>query len=204
MSNSFGRKMNNLFFIKRRPSFHIPAEWEPPKSRAEYEQLEEYEGFIVKSAWQHDDLDKFPTVKQDLADLEEHLLPTFWEFNQKARHYQNRFYFYQWVFMLGAFLTTLLGALTTYAYTFTEDSRAATITFGVLTAAVSAVTAYFNVLSDQGSPQKRWANTRRLSEELRMMYYRYLAHLPPFDKEDRLDQMRRLVLQVRRKENENV
>lgn len=197
------RNIKNLFFVRRRPRWHVDSHWERPRDDDSYHQLLEYNGFVSYKYWQKDDLLKYPTLKQDLDDLEEHMLPAFWEFNQKAQHFQNRFYLYQWVFMLGAFFTTFFGALTTYAYTVTPDGGMATNVFGICTAVISAATAYFNVMSDQGSPQQRWAKTRRLAEELRMTYYRYLAHLEPFNDESRVKNLRRYVIDVRRKENEN-
>lgn len=196
-------KIRNLFFIKRIPRFHVPADFEIPDDEDQYHQMLEWDGFISPRFWKEHNLNDYPTIKQDLSDLEEHLLPAFLEFNQKARHYQNRFYLYQWVFMGGAFITTLLGALTTYFYTWDIDGSTLTRIFGVLTALVSGSTAYFNVLSDQGNPQKRWAKTRRLAEDLRMSYFSYIAHLPPYDTDERVQKLREHVISIRRKENEN-
>ena len=190
----------NLFFIKRMPKPHISAKWKHPQKDTVYEKIKDDEGFVSPVYWKSDDLNKYPTLKQDLEDLDEHLMPVFWDFNQKAKHFQNRFYFYQWIFMGGALLTTLLGALTTYAYTREVDGGMFANVAGIMTAIVSGITAYFNYVSDQGSPQKRWAKTRRLTEELRTNYYRYLAHLEPYHEADRVDQMRRMIIEVRRKE----
>ena len=194
-----------LFFIRRRPALSKPLEWERPKSDAEYATALEWEGMISSRLWENEDASQHPVFKQDLDDLEQHLLPVFWEFNAKALHFQNRYYFYQWVFMWGAWITTLLGALTTYAYTNqTMLDNSLPQIFGFITALVSGITAFFNVMSTQGLPQQRWAKTRRLTEELRMAYYKYLAHLEPFHAEDRIQVMRRFVISVRKKEFENV
>ncbi|HLA44133.1 MAG TPA: DUF4231 domain-containing protein [Aggregatilineales bacterium] len=202
MASTF-QKFRGLFFIKRRPKPFVPVEWDMPKDKSEFQKILEWEGFISPDFWSQDDLTGYPTVKQDLDDLEEHLLPAFFEFNQKATHYQNRFYYYQWIFMGGAFLTTLFGALTTYAYTRVDDGGGWADIFGVTTAVISGATAYYNVRSDQTSPQKRWAKARRLAEELRMNYYKYISHMPPFDTDERVQEMRRMVINVRRKELDN-
>lgn len=202
MSQLF-RETRNLFFIRRLPKPHVSQEWQRPRTQEAFQDLLEYEGFISMRHWKANDLTQMATLKQDLEDLEEHLVPAFFEFNQKALHYQNRYILYQWVFMFGAFITTLLGALTTYAYTLSDDGGMAANVFGIMTAIVSGTSAYFNFVSDQGSPQRRWAKARRLAEELRMNYYRYLAHLEPFDKDDRVQQMRRMVIDIRRKEFQN-
>lgn len=198
----------NLFFIRRRPKLGVPIDWTKP-SDAEYQTLLEYEGFISPRSWKDDNIDDFPMLKQDLADLQQHMMEYFWELNQKALHYQNQFYLYQWVFMFGALATTALGAFTTYAYTIdgANDKLFDIITapqlFGIFTAIVSGVTAFFNVISNQSAPQARWATARRLAEELRVTYYRYIARLAPFDGADRVQKLRQHILTVRRKENES-
>ncbi len=196
--------MKNIFVFKRRPSLHKPLEYEKPTDLETYHQQLDWEGFVSPLQWKDDDLDAFPTIRQDIADLEEHLLPAFFEFNQKALHYQNRFYLYQWVFMTGAFMTTFSGALTTYFYTLDNSAQdMLTSLMGFTTAAISGLTAAVTVLNDQNSPQRRWAKSRRLAEELRMTYFRYLAHLPPFDRIDRNQQLRSHVVGVRRKEHKD-
>lgn len=200
------KNIRNLFFIRRVPKTHIPLfpTLPPKEEKPAYVKLLDESGFITPEMWQEEDLGHYPILAQDLGDLEEHLLPTFFEFDQKARHYQNRFYLYQWIFIWGAFLTTLAGVLTTYSYIMVQGGGLAAPFFGVLTALISAMTAYFNILADQGAPQNRWTKSRRLAEELRMTYYKYLAHLPPFDTERRLPVMREMVIQIRQKERDNV
>jgi hypothetical protein len=204
MLSSLRRTIPQLFFVKRVPKLYVPLDYKRPAKDADYEAQLDENGFISKAFFREADLNSYPTLRQDLADLEEHLMPTFWEFNQKALHHQNRFYLYQWIFMVGAFATTLLGALTTYTYTITPDGGDWANIAGIATAVLAGLITFFNVLSEQNAPQKRWAKSRRLTEELRTNYFRYLAHLPPFEKEDRVNQMRKVVIAIRRKENENV
>jgi hypothetical protein len=73
-----------------------------------------------------------------------------------------------------------------------------------MTAIVGAVTAFITALSNRGEPLKRWGKTRRLAEELRMNYFNYLSHLPPYDKPDRVQKLREMVINIRVKEQENV
>lgn len=197
-----GSSIRNLFFVRRRPKLSVPFDWERPKSDAEYHKLLEIEGFISQTHWKPDVVDEFPLLKQDLTDLEQHLMPFFWELNQKAKYYQNQFYLYQWVFLFGALITTGLGAFTTYSYTL-ENPGSLPEVFGIITAIVSGVTAFFNVISNQSSPQARWARARRLAEELRVTYFRYVTRLKPFDGADRVQKLRQHILAVRRKENED-
>jgi hypothetical protein len=147
------------------------------------------------------------------------LLPTYFEYSQKSKYYQDRFYFYQWVFVFGAFLTTVAGSIATLLYIPPGLSASATQAavqsqdlssvnwqqvFSLITAAIGAITAFFTAVSNRGEPQKRWGKARRLTEELRMHYFTYLSHLPPYDTPDRLKVMRRNVVDIRVKEQQNV
>lgn len=201
---SYRKYIKNLFFVKRRPQTHIAMEWEKPRDEEKYHESLEWEGLISYKRWKDDDLTQYPLLMQDLKDLDQHLLPVFWEFNQKAKHFQNRFYLYQWVFMMGAFITTVFGAATTFVYTLPNDGGVLPEIFGMMTAVIAFLTATFNVMSTQGAPQARWARSRRLTEELRMTYFKYLSHIEPFHSEDRVQVLRQTVLAIRRKENENV
>lgn len=240
-------QFRNLFFIRRRPVLRgISTDWGRP-DEATYQQMLEWDGFVSPKIWEQHDPAKHPVIAQDMRDLDQHLLPTFYQFSQRAKYYQNRYYLYQWVFILGAFLTTLFGTLTTYVYNpFTAAAEQSALTaqsapvaqpdiaatdetgdgevtlqdapftaqagggntwtrvFGYLTALVGAVTAFFTALSNRGEPQKRWAKNRRLTEELRMHYFKYLSHLPPYDGTDRVQKLREMVIDARIKEQENV
>ena len=191
--------LRKSFLFRRRPRWRMNKEWEhpqDPENDAKYQETLHWEGFITPSHWQEDDILNFPLIKQDLADLEEYLLPIFWNFNQKASYYQNNYYKYQWVFMLGAFLTTILAVLTGYygglnsetARFLILEAKTDTWTniFGILTTIISGVTTFYNYLSSHGEPRKRWASYRRLTEELRMTYFKFLSRTEPFDREDRV------------------
>src|SRR5690606_18759052 len=95
-----------------------------PAKEDDYQALLAREGFVSPQHWTRHDLTlpKYGVIQQDLKDLDQHLLPAFWEFNQKAMHFQNRYFFYQWIFILGAFCTTVLGVLTTYAFTLPNEN----------------------------------------------------------------------------------
>jgi hypothetical protein len=200
---------NDLFFLKRRPYLRgVVLDWERPTSDEAYQKLIHDEGFVSPLHWQDDDLTQHPMIAQDLADLDQYLLPTFFEFSQKSKFFQNRFYLYQWVFICGAFLTTILGALASIYYV--TDPAAdpvrsnIQVTLSYATAIVGAITAFTTALSNRGEPQKRWGKTRRLAEEIRMHYFTYLSHLPPYDKPNRIQVLRENVIAIRVKEQENV
>ncbi|MBZ0275588.1 MAG: hypothetical protein K8I60_05565, partial [Anaerolineae bacterium] len=86
------RRFGQLFFIKRFPKFFggDPEDWSQPEDDAEYQKHIDREGFVSAAHWKEDDLTQHPVVLQDIKDLEQHLLPIFFSFGQKARHYQNQ------------------------------------------------------------------------------------------------------------------
>jgi hypothetical protein len=195
----------DFFLWRRRPKFlgEIKLAWERPQDPAEYQRSLKEQGFINTEFWQGKDPQIHQTILIDLDNLEQYLLPLFFELNQKARYYQNQFYVYQWIFILGAFLTTFVGILTTYSFSFADNQTISTIS-GFVTAAIAAITTVFTALSNRGEPQKRWAKTRRLTEELRIMYFKYLAHVAPFDQTGRVQRLREMMLSIRaEQEREN-
>lgn len=204
--------MKQSFIFRRRPNWSMSKEWSHPPEE-DYQLMMHWEGFISPDHWTEDNIEDYPLVMQDLADLEEYLMPTFWDFNQRAIYYQNNYYKYQWVFMLGAFFTTVLAVLTGYYGGLDKTTARFLIIeantndwinlFGVLTATVSAITTYYTMLSNHGEPRKRWTGYRRLTEELRMTYFKFLSRTEPFDREDRVDKLRKRVLDLRRQEEEN-
>ncbi len=201
----------DLFFVRRAPRLRgIPLEWTRPDDDDAYERMIHEHDFISIKHWSDEDLTQYPIIANDLKDLKEYLLPTFFQFSQRSKYYQNRFYLYQWVFVIGAFMTTLLGAAATLFYippNATSEVISGTNWQQILsyaTAAVGAVTAFTTALSNRGEPQKRWGKNRRLSEELRMHYFTYLSHMPPYDTPDRVQRLRENVINIRVKEQENV
>lgn len=208
------------WYRKRTPfGRHAPKQWTRPEPEKAYQEALYWEGFIAPNFWDDDDLTEYPKIMQDLDDLDEYLLPAFWEYNQRATYYQRNYFFYQWIFIIGAFMATAFGALTTY---FTAD-EGVTVTFlgtayedvkllgiqlnysmdtmfSLFTTIVSAITSYFTLLSNQGEPRKRWANYRRLTEELRMLYFKFISRLPPYDQKNRVDKLRHRVIEIRERE----
>jgi len=73
--------------------------------------------------------------------------------------------------------------------------------FSGLTTIVSAITSYFTLLSNQGEPRKRWASYRRLAEELRMLYFKFLSRMEPYDKAARVEILRKRIIEIREQES---
>ena len=205
---------NELFFIKRRPHLRgIPLNWEKPASDDQYQKMIRDQGFVSWKLWDGpEDVSQHPILLRDLKDLEQYLLPSFFEFSQKSKYYQNKFYLYQWIFVVGAFTTTVFGTIAAL-FTIPAGTEVVSTTgissvnwqqiASIATAVVGAVTAFITTLSNRGDPQKRWGKTRRLTEELRYHYFTYLSHMEPYDTPDRLQKLRRNVIDIRVKEQEN-
>lgn len=209
------------YMRKRNPfSKNAPKYFEKPENDSDYQLMLHYDGFIAPEYWEDDNLSDYPAIVQDLRDLEQYLLPTFWEYNQKSRYYQVRYHTYQWIFIVGAFVTTIFGTLSTFysansgtifVFDFTNlsipilntlsfDGMSRETFFSICTTIVSGVTGYFTLLSNQGEPRKRWASYRRLAEELRMLYFKFISRLEPYDQTNRVESMRRRVIEVREQE----
>jgi len=139
-------------------------------------------------------------LRDDLAELEEHLLPHMWRLNQEAYFYQNHYYLYQWIFIITTFLTTALAAITVYAYDSNADVSLGlfhlTDLLGVITAFVSALAAGVSYLGANEGPQQKWFNARTKTENLRSLYFLFLARQTPFTIENTSERVRQLQLKV--------
>lgn len=204
------QRWRDLFFFRRRPHLRgIPIDWEHPADDDTYQKLIRDEGFVSSKYWDQGDITKHPIIMRDLKDLEEYLLPSFFQFSQRSKYFQNQFYLYQWVFVWGAFMTTVFGSISALYAQPPGDVAVASLqttqhVFNALTAIIAALTAFFTALSNRGDPQKRWGKNRRLSEELRMHYFTYLSHIEPYHQPDRVQKLRENVINIRVKEQENV
>jgi hypothetical protein len=197
----YGKAKLYFFVFKRHPFQFIDMEYTPIEDRAIYAEHLDKEGFVTVEHWQKDDLKSYKTITDDLECLEQHLLPTFWAFDQKAKYYQNVFYNHQWLFILGAFITTAAAILTNSTRPL-ETGEASTFhtIIGAVTIFMSLLTTYASIMTNHNQPRKRWINYRRLAEDLRMTYFQYIAHIEPFNKSDRTKKLRRHVLEIRKKE----
>lgn len=180
------RSLFKIFLFRRRPKMGgISQHWRMPIEPGEFDQHLHWEGFVSDG-----DLPKVipsdgpePTLGPDLNDLRLHLLPTFFEHNQKARAFQNQFYVLHWVLLFGAALT-VFWSVTALNAALTSDDLPFLVSV-VFAAAAGGITAFYAASADENELQRSWAVNRRIAEELRSHYFRYLAHVSPYDKEDR-------------------
>ncbi len=200
-------KKSLWFFIRRAPFRTIEREWKRPTDD-QYNNDLMAEGFISPALVEHPLSDE---LKTDLRELDEHLLPHFWQANQRARFFQNRYYQYQWAFILAAFFTTALAAVNVFfhAQGWSGETSAGTIVgpiqwteaLGFLTALMSGVAAAVSFLDANQTPQKRWYKARVQAEIMRSLYFLYLARQKPFDtpsERERVQRLRSKVLEVLR------
>jgi hypothetical protein len=202
------------------PKALAEKEWVRPATPADYDKLLNDQGFIAVSQWSNRTIDirRHTKALADLEILERYLMPVFWEFNQKAQHYQSRYFHYQRIFLVAALITTLISVVNSFVFAvdtrLDENFAAMNINLGadtapyinrilgIFTAIISARASYYTLLSNYGLPRQRWAQYRRLAEELRIVYFKFLAHLDQFSGPDRVSNLRREVLNLRRQEQE--
>ena len=171
---------SNLFFIRRPPRLRgALQEWVQP-DEATYQALIRDHRFVtvqdieayIQSKAPTASLADFPTITDDLRILNgDSYLHDYFEYDRKASHYQNSFYLYNWVFVVGAFATALLGFLSIIL-----DSTV----IWVLTGLIGFLTTVYTFKNNREVPQREWYVNRRRAETLRSHYYQYLAQVPPY------------------------
>ncbi|MBI5959369.1 MAG: DUF4231 domain-containing protein [Chloroflexi bacterium] len=197
---------SKLFFFRRMPRRDIPREWTKPDDEKEYETELLNEGFVSEALLKGQMSEE---LKIDLRELNQHLLPHFWRVNQRAKFYQNRYYQYQWAFILAAFFTTVFASMNVFAYAqgWTDSVNLIAFRFhwseflGLATALISGVAAAVSFLDANQTPQKRWFRARAQAEALRSTYFLYLARQEPFNTlntGERVQIMRQRVIEVLR------
>jgi hypothetical protein len=187
---------SKYFFRRRVPRLRgIKRNWVRPSDPDCYGVMLQKEGFISTSLLGSVATDE---LKTDCQQLEEHLLPSFWKVDQMARFYQNRYYLYQWVFILSAFITTALAATNVLSH----DSRIGVsgdvlnAVLGVLTALTSGAATAVAFLNANESPHRRWFTARTQAESLRSLYFTFLARQKPFDSAEAIDRVQSLRVKV--------
>ena len=182
-----------LFFIQQRPDGHIKREWVRPADEAAYHNLLKAEGFLSPS--DHDlygPLLQKAVIVQDLNELENHLLPVFWQKNQAAKFYRNRYYQYEWLSILSAFFVVSFATVSIYFFAQNWSERMVieairpTELLGLLASILAGAGASVRFLAANQTPWRRWIENQRTAEELRSLYFKYLTHTPPFDSEKRV------------------
>ncbi len=124
-------------------------------------------------------------LRTDLQYMEHELLRLFRDRDHKAKLNQNRYRLYQILYIWLAALAGVFGAVQALSI----DSNPGLVPFfAFLETVIAAFVAYLATVSGREPPMPQWLVNRRASEQLRREFFRYLAHLPPYD---RLDGYRR-------------
>lgn len=178
---SASRQQPKYFFLNRRPKLRgVPREAVPDSSTAGYQKRLADEGFIALNDWPQ----ATQALREDVRELEQYLMPSFWRMDQLARYYQNRHYLYQWIFILSAFLTTAFSAISVFLNGTTQDVSLGlfdlTDLLAGLTVAVSGIAAMVSFLNANQAPQQNWFKARAKAESLRSLYFTFMARRPPF------------------------
>ncbi len=192
-----------LLFIYKVPLRSVPREWQKP-SDEKYQEVLNDQGFItvemIKGAHSTE-------LEGDCRELEQHLLPDFWAQDQLAHYYQNLHFRYQWLFIIATFLTTVLAAINVWLYAQGWQGYRLfgfmrwTEVLGIAAAALSGLAAAVSFLNANQRPQKHWFEARAKAENLRSLYFLFLARQSPFnypDPGDRVQILRQKVLDVLR------
>jgi hypothetical protein len=191
-----------LFVFRRRPRFRISPIWERP-SDSTYEYLLRDQGFITAEDIppRTPEAPACDCIVQDTKDLEQTLLPTFFEFDQLAVHYQNRYYLAFWEFTWGALLVIVLSSLLLFyeaSYRFDDTEWNILVLLLAVFMGGFVLLVLYSVSKDiRGELQSKWVKSRRLAEALRMAYYRYLMHVTPYNEPDRLQRLQEFVYSIR-------
>lgn len=124
-------------------------------------------------------------IRADIDHMEHELLRMFRDRDYKAKLHQNRYRLYQILYIWLAALAGTLGA----AQALSIDSNPGLVPlFAFIETVIAAFVAYLATVSGREPPLPEWLSNRRAAEQLRREFFRYLMHLPPYD---RLDGYRR-------------
>jgi hypothetical protein len=162
-----------------------------------YDAQLEQSGFVSATLLTKQGLPLTPELKTDLDALDEHLLPDFWKQDNEALSYQNMYYLYQWIFILGALATTVVAAAGVYVFKSYPDNEILgglkwIELFQILTALFSGGTTTVSVLSATRAPQENWFKARTKAESLRSLYFLFLARREPFNERNYTERTREL------------
>lgn len=119
-------------------------------------------------------------VRQDMDILNEELMPLFRERDHIAKREQNRYRLYQLSFLMLATAATAVGSFQVWALQ-TENAKQWILSLGLLETFIALLTTFIATLMGNRQPLSEWLENRRLAEQLRREYYRFLTDSEPYD-----------------------
>jgi hypothetical protein len=128
----------------------------------------------------HPDLDPqaVARIEEDVDFLQHELLRLFVERDHQAKLHQNRYRYYQILFMLLAALAALIGSIQALLI---DSSPNAVPYFAFGETLVALAASYLATVSGREAPLPLWMKNRQRAEQLRREYFRYLLDLPPYN-----------------------
>jgi hypothetical protein len=207
--------LHQLFFIRRHPKLFTSRKWVRPQDPAKWEAKLKESGFIVPSEIDYFaetrgyPIDKFQGLKADVEYLldkpvikaeDTSFIDKLYEYDTLAKNYQNAYYLFNWVFIIGAFATTLMSVISVLATAFPQNVLISTQAAWWITVGFGALTAIYTALNSSQRPQFEWYVNRRRAEAMRRHYYLYLAHARPYngDRTSRRRKLDEIVRQINR------
>lgn len=172
-------------WLRQFPSFRFPSEPNESFMLVNEEDLQEL--FAAKQVDPNSAAAQ--RVKEDLDHLNKELMPLFRERDFISAREQNRYRLFQLSFMLLASLATAIGSLQVWALT---NARDAIVVLGLMETVVALVTTFIATLKGNRQPLPSWLENRRMAEQLRREYFRYLTDTPPYNGLDGSQRRRRL------------
>lgn len=120
-------------------------------------------------------------IRADLKFLDHELLRLFRNRDHNAKLHQNRYRLYQILYIILAAAAGTLGALQAVVIN-SNPGLVPWIAF--VETIIAAIVTFLATLSGRESSFPLWLNNRRSAELMRREFFRFLVHLPPYDKLD--------------------
>ena len=120
-------------------------------------------------------------VRADLKFLDHELLRLFRNRDHNAKLHQNRYRLYQILYIMLAALAGMLGAFQAVAI---KDNPGWVPLFAFGETIIASIVTFLATLSGREASFPLWLNNRRSAELMRREFFRFLAHLPPYDRLD--------------------
>jgi hypothetical protein len=119
---------------------------------------------------------RYPTLADELALLEEHLLPAFVDLDRGAQREQNRFRRQQVLIFVGGFAATVFGAV--------QAALGEASWPGLLVAVTGAAVGSLTFAAHRRGSQHKYLHARLRTERLRSLYFCFLARAGPFAEDE--------------------
>ncbi|MBL8132186.1 MAG: DUF4231 domain-containing protein [Anaerolineae bacterium] len=161
---------------KQRPRRDFPAEPDPTFTLVGDALIQELTAKFSLDA------EAIARIKTDIAHLEAELLRYFRETDHNAKKFQNGFRLYNWRLLMLATAATLVGSLQAISLSI---SPAMLLVLGALETIIALYTVYVVNARGRDASVEDWLKNRRMSEQLRREFFRYLMMLPPYNQDEK-------------------